>query len=346
MIDDVSIEKCLSLRRNSDVTLIDVRSPQEYADGTIPGSINIPIFDDEERKEVGTIYKQVGVEEAKLKGLEIVSRKLPAFIAQFAKIPGPKVVFCWRGGMRSKTAATLVSLMGIRARRLIGGIRAYRRWVVHALEQFELKAVPIVLNGYTGTGKTKILEMLQNEGYPVLNLEQLAQHRGSIFGHIGLEPHNQKTFESLLVEHLMQLNDSPYFLVEGESRRIGKALLPDFLLEAKQQGYSIIIEMPLQERVHNILQDYNPDIHKEQCLTAFSLIKKHIHTPIAREIEDALQADRFHEGVSLLLEHYYDKRYDHSMQQASLGQMAIHAANTEDAAVQIKRIIRELGWKK
>src|SRR5699024_3036017 len=108
-------------------TLVDVRSPSEYDEATIPGSINIPIFSDEERAEVGTIYKQVGKEEAKQRGLEIFSAKLPDFIEQFKKVNTPMTVFCWRGGMRSKTAATVLDLMGIHATRLYGGIKSYRQ---------------------------------------------------------------------------------------------------------------------------------------------------------------------------------------------------------------------------
>ena len=118
MFQDIEVEELLALREQKDITIIDVRSDSEYADSTIPGSLNIPLFDDAERAEVGTIYKQVSVQAAKDKGLELVSAKLPAFIKSFEQIRGPKAVFCWRGGMRSRTTATVLSLMGIRVYRL------------------------------------------------------------------------------------------------------------------------------------------------------------------------------------------------------------------------------------
>lgn len=344
MSGEISIEQLLQLREDPELTIIDVRSPNEFAEGMIPGSINIPLFDNEERAIVGTIYKQQGIEQAKEAGLEIVSRKLPAFIKSFSQLPGPKVVYCWRGGMRSKTTATLLSLMGIRASRLTGGIRAYRRWVVASLASFQLQATPIVINGYTGTGKTKLLELMRQEGYPVVNLEELAQHRGSIFGHIGYKPHNQKTFEAQLMDRLQEINHYSHFLIEGESRRIGKVIVPEFLMQAKQAGVNIYLELPLAERVEHILADYVPSEHKAQCITAFSIIKKHLHTPVAQEIEELMKADRVAEAIELLLEYYYDPRYDHAMQGQAMDKFTIKAINVEDAAEQLKALIQEQGW--
>ena len=154
MFQDITVEEWRTLREDKKATTIDVRSPSEFAAATIPGSLNIPLFDDAERAEIGTIYKQVSVEAAKQRGLEIVSAKLPTFIRSFAEVPGPKTVFCWRGGMRSKTTATVLSLMGIRAARLTGGYRAYRQWVVDRLATIDYKPRAYVLHGNTGCGKT------------------------------------------------------------------------------------------------------------------------------------------------------------------------------------------------
>ncbi|HEY9578000.1 MAG TPA: rhodanese-like domain-containing protein, partial [Pseudobacillus sp.] len=169
MFQDISLPNLLALQEKETHTLIDVRSPREFNEATIPGSINIPVFNDEERAEVGTIYKQQGVEAAKERGLELFSQKLPAFIAAFKAIETPMTVFCWRGGMRSKTAATVLDLMGIRANRLAGGIRTYRQWVVHELENQQFQSRLFVLNGYTGSGKTAILQRLAENGYPVID---------------------------------------------------------------------------------------------------------------------------------------------------------------------------------
>lgn len=324
------------------MTIIDVRSPSEYANSTIPGSINIPIFDDKERAEIGTLYKQVSSDVAQERGLEIVSAKLPAFVKQFKEIEGEKTVFCWRGGMRSKTTATVLDLMNIHVNRLDGGVRAYRKWVVDRLTNLNFTPKVYVLNGYTGTGKTLILRRLEEEGYPVLDLEKMANHRGSIFGQIGLEPHNQKTFDSLLVEQLQQLQHSPYVLFEGESKRIGKVVLPPLFNELKEEGFQLIIQMPIEERTRHILEDYCPWDHHEACMEAFRKIKLRIHTPIAAQIEESLRSKEYALAVNLLLEHYYDPRYEHTAEKYLENQkMNLQVENVEEAIQAIKEVISQ-----
>jgi tRNA 2-selenouridine synthase len=309
LFHDISLEQLLELQKKQEVTLVDVRSPSEYANATIPGSRNIPLFDDAERAEIGTIYKQVGVREAKERGLAIVSAKLPAFVKVFQEIPGEIVVFCWRGGMRSKSTAAVLALMGIRAYRLVGGYRAYRRWVVKTLESLPFRPKTYVVHGHTGTGKTTILRRLKALGYPVLDLEAYAGHRGSVFGHVGMSAHNQKTFDALLMQDLLTLQDAPYVLMEAESNRIGKVVLPEAIVRWKEMGEPIRIEMPLDARVRQILDDYRPQTHKQAYLEAFGRIKSRIHIPIAAEIEALIREDRFAPAVELLLRHYYDPRY-------------------------------------
>ncbi len=234
MFKDMKIDELLQ-NDKKDWTLVDVRSPSEFEDMTMPGSINIPVFDDEERAEVGTLYKQVNPEIAKDRGLEIFSAKLPGFIKRFKQIDGEIVVFCWRGGMRSKTAATMLDLMGIKVLRLQGGVRTYRQWVLEKMAELHIDADAYVLNGGTGIGKTTILKRLQEKGKPVLDLEGLAGHRGSVFGHIGTNPNNQKKFDSLLLQEFSRLKSSPFILFEAESKRIGKVTVPDTLLKKKSR---------------------------------------------------------------------------------------------------------------
>ncbi|MBD2848175.1 tRNA 2-selenouridine(34) synthase MnmH [Paenibacillus sp. IB182496] len=336
MMKDIGLTELLELQRRGDAVLIDVRSPSEYRDATIPGSVNIPLFDDAERAEVGTLYKQVGVEAAKERGLELVSAKLPALVRAIAAEDAPrKAVFCWRGGMRSRTAGTLAALMGMPILRLTGGFRTYRRWVVERLESLESLPPCYVLSGYTGSGKTAILEELERSGYPVVNLERLAAHRGSIFGHIGREPHNQKTFESLLLQRLDACRDAPYLVVEAESKRVGKVVLPEVLVQAKESGRPLVLELPLQERVANILADYRPQLHKAQCIASFERIRKRMHTPVGAEVAAALHTERYDEAVALLLEHYYDPRYRHAAEQYEQEPVMIGAADTDDALRQV-----------
>lgn len=333
MFKDISIDALLPLKNIGQITVIDVRSPSEFKDATIPGSINIPLFDDKERAEVGTLYKQISKEAAKERGLEIASAKLPRFVKEFNKLKGDKAVFCWRGGMRSKTTATVLDLMGINVMRLDGGYRNYRNLVVDTLETLEVKPDAIVLNGYTGSGKTTILHRLDEANYPVIDLEGLANHRGSIFGQIGLEPHNQKKFDALFIDSIERLQQAPYILFEGESKRIGKIMLPDFMMEKKNQGTQLFIEIPIEERVNNILEDYQPWEHEQECIDSFARIKKRIHTPIANEIESDLETGKYFHAVRLLLEYYYDPLYDHSADQFEVDEKIIIKAETVDEAV-------------
>jgi len=345
LFQDITIDEARKLMEKKQLTWVDVRSPSEYRNATIPGSLNIPVFDDEERAEVGTIYTQVDTHAAKERGLEIFSKKLPNFIRAFSKIGGEKAVFCWRGGMRSKTAATVLDLMGIHAYRLQGGYRAYRKWVTGQIEHMDFQPETYVLGGYTGTGKTYMLRKLEEEGYPVLDLEGMANHRGSIFGDIGLKPHNQKTFDALLVERILQLGRPPYVLMEAESKRIGKIVLPEFLLENKERGVNIIIELPVAERVRNILDDYRPWEKQEECLAAFARIKERIHTPVAKQIEEDLRRGRYNEAVKLLLEYYYDPRYDHSLDISGKDRVkTIRAEHTDEALKQLKEMLKEAGF--
>ncbi len=340
MFQDISVEDLLIRRKNGDLITVDVRSPSEFRDGTIPGSLNIPFFNDEERAEIGTLYTRVSVQAAKDRGLEIASAKLPALVKEFQSIGREKGVFCWRGGMRSRTVSTVLSLMGIRVYRLEGGYRDYRRWTTACLERMAQRSWPaFVLQGNTGTGKTSILQALQAEGYPVADLEGMAGHRGSIFGGVGMLPHNQKTFDAYLVERLESLEHSPWILLEAESRKVGKVIVPEFMMRSKEEGKTILLELPLEVRARHIVTDYRPEVHGEALLAAYRFIKERIHTPIAKDIESKLLSGAYEEAVLLLLEYYYDPLYAHSEGLYKEEPMVVKAATIEEALDRVRELL-------
>ena len=320
--------------------VVDVRSPSEYKEATIPGAINIPLFSDAERAEVGTLYKQAGPEQATALGLELFSKKLPAFIAAFKQLAQPVTVFCWRGGMRSKTAATVLDLMGISVNRLSGGIRAYRDWL-----KIQRATLPLptfyVLNGHTGSGKTHILHHLTDAGYPVIDLEAMAGHRGSIFGEIGQTANNQRMFDFLLTEALLRYQAEAFVLIEGESQRIGKVMLPERFYQHKEESEQWFIELPMNQRVDLILADYTPDVHHLAFTEAFQFIKRRIHTPVAAQIEKAFEDKAYHTVVELLLTHYYDPRYNHSTQYPGQQTLVINAQTITEAIMHVEEILTQ-----
>lgn len=342
MVRDITLADALDLQKNHSQTLVDVRSPKEFEEATIPGSINIPIFSNEERAEVGTLYKQVGKQAAMDHGLAIFSKKLPDFIAEFRKIDTPITVFCWRGGMRSKTAMTVLELMGIRSSRISGGIHTYRQWVIARLQE-PITPKLLVLNGYTGSGKTKILHKLMEDGCPVIDLEGMAGHRGSIFGQIGVLPNNQKKFELLVADKLVKYGGERYVFIEGESKRIGQVHMPELLFEKKEQSPQWIIQLPVKARVEEILSEYEPEKQPELFLEAFARIRKRIHQPIAAQIQEDLENGRFAEAVEQLLTHYYDPQYEHSVARfATTGEDVIQAETVQEAYEECLKRYREL----
>lgn len=300
--------------------LFDVRSPKEYEEYHIPGAKCLSIFSNDERAEIGTIYKQNSKEQAIERGLEIVAPKLPDFFktikTEMTVHPEKQVViYCARGGMRSKSIAQTMSMMGINCLQLDGGIRSYRKQIEKMLDEYsQYPHKIIVIEGYTGTMKTKFLEKLQDEGYPVINLEGMASHKGSIFGRIGEEPASQKKFESRLYERLNELKDSPVFIIESESKRIGRVVVPDFLLEGKYSGTRIHIDMPFRMRVKYICEVYDPLFHKEEIEEAVLKLSKRIPLPIMTEIKAALTQQDYEKVVSFLLENYYDPKYEFAEQ--------------------------------
>lgn len=329
---------------NDEYHIIDVRSPAEFEEFHIPGAINIPIFSNEERAQVGTTYKQIGKDDAKQLGIELVSPKLPTYFKQIKQMQDenhkPLLVYCARGGMRSRSLASVLLMMGLKTYQLEGGIRSFRSTIREEVEGYgQHQKKFIVLEGLTGTMKTEILKNLQDEGYPVLDLEGLAGHRGSIFGQVGIPEKSQKQFESELYMRLQELKDSPYMIVESESRRLGKIILPEWIMKGKEAGDRIHVNCPIHVRVKHTIETYDPKHYKNELLDAFNRLQKYIQPDIKEEVNLAFENDFYEKVVELLFVHYYDPKYSYAANQY---ESEIHEINYETLEEGIKKVKEQI----
>ncbi|MDQ2091790.1 tRNA 2-selenouridine(34) synthase MnmH [Marimonas arenosa] len=247
------------LRSHDFDTIIDVRSPSEYFEDHIPGAINLPVLDDEERARVGTIYKQESPFRARKIGAALVFRNAAHHIeTALGDYDGrwKPLVYCWRGGQRSGSFAWMLREIGWRAETIEGGYRSYRRLVVKELYEEPLRFRLVQLGGYTGTAKTELLPRLESLGVQVLDLEGLARHRGSILGDLGTPQPSQKSFESALAGTLARLDPGRLVLVEAESSKIGAVTLPPSIWSAMQKAPWIVVSAPLEARARYLADAY------------------------------------------------------------------------------------------
>ena len=313
----VNIDQALGLRERG-ALLVDVRSPAEYAEATIPGAINVPLLDNDERAAIGTLYKQAGKQAARRRGVEIVAPKIPVLVEQVAAArpsgSPPVVVFCWRGGMRSRALTQFLELAGIPARQMAGGHKAFRGLVREFFEHGEWGRL-IVLRGLTGVGKTGLLHALAADGYPIVDLEGLANHRGSAFGHLGLPAQpTQRRFEALLWEALRRVPAGSYALAEGESRHIGRLALPQRVYQTLQTEVSVWVEAPLAARVRNILADYPArDGLRAEFAGPIQALKGRLGRQAVEELLALLNQGAWEELVRELMVRYYDPLYRHTL---------------------------------
>jgi len=312
----IDLATALTLREKG-ALLVDARSPAEFAEATIPGAINVPIFDNDERALVGTLYKQQGPPLARRRGVEIVAPKIPHMVEMVADARGksrkPVVVFCWRGGARSRALASFLDLAGIPARQVIGGHKAFRAHVREFFEGGEWGRL-LVLRGLTGVGKTRLLLRLRGEGYPVIDLEGLACHRGSAFGGLGLSSQpSQKAFEALLWDQLRRIPAGSYALAEGESRTIGKLVLPAGVYQALQVETTLWIEASLDYRVRVILEDYPVAEEARQAyVRPIQALKRRLGKEKVDFLLGLLEKGDWEELVGELMVRYYDPLYRHT----------------------------------
>ena len=289
--------------------LLDIRTPSEFRNGHLPGAISFPLFSDEERVIVGTLYKQQGRDRAVLKGLELVGPKLKDFVVQAGKYKGTLYLYCWRGGMRSNSMAWLLETAGREVYLLEGGYKAYRSYG-RELIAGGLKL--IMLSGPTGSGKTEILHQLAELGRQVLDLEGLAHHRGSSFGGIGqpVQPCTEH-FTNLIFEKIAGFDLTLPIWVEGESQNIGKVFILEELFSQMNTCPTIRIDPPKSERMSRLIRDY-ACFPKEELANSIEKISKRLGGKDTSDTLDALEAGDYQKVVDITLS-YYDKTYDFSM---------------------------------
>jgi tRNA 2-selenouridine synthase len=330
-IEKINIENFLKLSQTFPV--IDVRSPGEYLHAHIPGAFSIPLFTDEQRKEIGTAYKKESRQKAVKIGLEYFSEIMKVIPGEVIKIQeGLKnnkevsdktfLIHCWRGGMRSDAVAWLLNLFGYKIYLLNGGYKSFRRW---ALQQFEKEYSLKIIGGYTGSGKTEILEELKLRGEKIIDLEGLANHRGSAFGALGQKPQPAaEMFENLLALVLWKLsgnqdnedaqteNVADDIWVEDESAHIGTVGIPkEFWLQMRKSKL-YFLDIPFEERLKNIVKIYG-DFEKQKLNECVLKIQKRLGGLDTKNTLQFIEEENIKEAFSILLK-YYDKMYGQSLQ--------------------------------
>src|SRR5688572_24852687 len=297
--------------------LLDARSPAEYAEDHIPGAISCPVLDDEERARVGTIYKQDSPFKAKKIGAALVARNIARHIESLFEEKEKDwrpLVYCWRGGKRSGAMAHVLREIGWEARTLEGGYKAYRRWVVAQLEELPARFKFLVVHGPTGSGKSRLLAALARQGGQVLDLEELAAHRGSVLGGLPGRPQpSQKMFESRLLRELSALDAARTVFVEGESKKIGQLQVPDALIGTMRASPCVRLEASVETRVALLLDEYQHFLADRPALDAQldCLVALHGRERIA-EWKSLAASGAWKEFVSRLLLEHYDPAYKRS----------------------------------
>lgn len=286
-----------------------MRTPAEFKQGHIAGAINIPLFTDEERVVVGTLYKKVGKEAAIDKGLEFVGPRMALMVKEARQLynGNPLLLYCWRGGMRSNSVAWLFNSAGLESHTVVGGYKSYRREFGHYLQK-EWRY--IVVGGATGSGKTDVLKALESAGHQVIDLEGLAHHKGSSFGAIGELPQpSTEQFENLIFEKLLTFDIAKPIWIENESRTIGKVFIPQKLFSDMEKCLLIKLQVPFQLRIDRLVRDYTLS-NKEDLLNAVDRITKRLGGVAAKQAKEAIVEGNFAMAASIILA-YYDKTYEY-----------------------------------
>jgi tRNA 2-selenouridine synthase len=300
--------------------IIDTRSPAEFAEDHIPGALSCPVLDNEERARVGALYKQVSPFEAKKLGAALVARNISFHLENTFKEKArtwKPLVYCWRGGKRSGAMVHILREIGWDAKALEGGYKAYRRHVVESLSALPRKFSFKVIHGVTGSGKSRLLRSLGAAGAQVLDLEDLAAHRGSVLGTLPERPQpSQKMFESLLLEKILSFNSKKEVYVEGESRKIGQLQVPEALIERMRASECLLLQTDTATRVALLLEEYRHFFTDPAALGVQldCLVALHGREKVG-DWKALASAGKWEALVERLLEDHYDAAYRRSAAQ-------------------------------
>jgi tRNA 2-selenouridine synthase len=326
------------LEKGQNCPMLDVRSPAEYERGHIPGALSLPLFSNEERSVIGSLYLQKGSKEAIMKGLELVGPKMREFVrhASDLTLQGDLALYCWRGGMRSNSMAWLFNTSGMKSHVLEGGYRSWRRHI----HDFFGQPVPnlVVIGGMTGTGKTEILEEIEKRGGQVIHLERLARHKGSVFGHLGMPPQpSTEQFENELYASLSSIKTGETVFVEDESLAIGQVFIPKPFYAQMSCSRFVHVVVPFEERVRRLVDSYTGG-ETELLIAAIGRIDRRLGSENANQARKFVREGHMEKAVEIVLE-YYDKVYARSMGMHNHGEVHNISVKDENPEVTASRIL-------
>ncbi len=317
--------------------VVDVRSPGEFSYGHIPGAVNIPLFNDSQRAEVGTIYKKEGNLKAVMRGIDLAAPEMSDKLRSAIALAPEKSIltYCWRGGMRSEAMAWLFSMGGLTPLVLEGGYKAYRN---HILTELGRKRNFIILGGLTGSGKTHILKYIMSYGVQVTDLEGLASHKGSAFGALGQGPQpSSEHFANLLYSDLNGKKEEDPIWLEDESRNIGTVFMPDNFYSMMQSAPVIALMMSIETRIPRLLREY-ASFPPEQTIASVMKISKRLGGDRTTEALDAIRNGDFATAIRIALA-YYDKSYNYALSKPQDRQVIYVETDTDDVAVNAAKVL-------
>ncbi|MBE7508840.1 MAG: tRNA 2-selenouridine(34) synthase MnmH [Bacteroidia bacterium] len=313
MAATVTVESVIPHILQNDAVFLDTRSPAEYEHSHIPGALSFPLMSNEERAIIGTIYKQQGRQAAVTEGFRLIGPRFAEFIEKAHQITEGKKVFlyCWRGGMRSGIMAWILSMGGVPVTVIKGGYKAYRHW---ALSTFSVQKSIAIIGGKTGSRKTELLHELKNNNQYIIDLEELANHKGSAFGALGMPPQpSTEQFENSLALLWHRAPDDAPVWLENESNKIGRCAIPMSLFEQMRGALCYELDVPYEERKQHILKNYGC-FDRESLAACTEKIKKRLGGLRLKNALEALEENRLSDWCDIVME-YYDKTYAHSNMQ-------------------------------